>query len=114
MRSFKIKDLMIRIQPEVPDKSAYAATKFNEELPAEYHFGTCTSPSSCGTPSTCSSNQSCKPSVCPKGDPKPKPKPKHHEDELSGDVMELGDLKNMLADMQIKMSRRSFEIAEML
>jgi hypothetical protein len=105
MRSFKMKDLMIRIQPE--------ARIFKEDLPAEYHFGTCASPSNCGTPSTCSSAQSCKPSVCPKN-PKPKPKPKYHEDELAGDVMELADLKNMLADMQIKMSRRSSEIAEML
>ena len=113
MRSFKMKDLMIRIQPEASDKSAYGARIFNEDLPAEYHFGTCTSPSSCGTPSTCSSAQSCKPTVCPKN-PKPKPKPKHHEDELSGDVMELADLKNMLADMQIKMSHRPSEVAEML
>ncbi len=111
MRSFKMKDLMIRIQPEASGKSAYAARILNEDLPAEYHFGTCTSPSNCGTPSTCSSNQSCKPSVCPKN---PKPKPKHHEDELSGDVMELADLKNMLADMQIKMVNRHSEIAEMI
>ena len=104
MRSFKMKDLMIRIQPEASDKPAYAARIFNDDLPAEYHFGTCTSPSSCGTPSTCTSAQSCKPTVCPDKPGKPKPKPKHHE---------LAELKNMLADMQIKMSRRSSEVAEM-
>jgi hypothetical protein len=111
MRSFKMKDLMIRIQPEAWDKSAYGAKIFNDDLPPEYHFGTCISPSSCGCPSTCSSAQSCKPTVCP--DKPGKPKPKHHEDEFSGDVMELADLKNMLAEMQIKMSRRSSEVAEL-
>jgi hypothetical protein len=103
MRSFKMKDLMIRIQPEASDNAAYAAKILNEALPAEYHFGTCISPSrTCGTPSTCTSANSCKPTVCPKDNPKPKPKPKYQSDELSGDVMELADLKNRLADMQIK------------
>jgi len=90
---------MIRIQPE------------KSYLPAEHHFGTCVSPSSCGTPSTCSNNHSCKPSVCPDDTKKPKPKPKHHEDEGSGDIMKLTDLKNMLAGMQIKMAIRHPEIA---
>jgi len=113
MRSFKMKDLMIRIQPEASDNAAYAAKILNEDLPAEYLFGTCISPTKgCATPSACTSANSCKPTVCPKDNPKPKPK--HHDDELSGDVMELTDLKNMLADMQTKSGRRSVEVAEML
>lgn len=112
MRNFKVKDLMIRIQPEASEKSAYAAKIFNEDLPPDYHFGTCSTPSSCGCPSTCSGGNSCKPTVCPKG-PK-KPKPKRADDGLSDDVMELADLKNMLADMQIKTASRSVEVAEMV
>lgn len=112
MRSFKMKDLMIRIQPEAMGNPGNGINILKEVMPAGHQFGTCTSPSSCGTPSTCSSAQSCRPSRC--GDmPNPKPKPKHRHEELTEDVMELADLKKMLADMQIKMARRSTEIAEM-
>lgn len=100
MRSFKMKDLMIRIQPEISDKTAYAQQNFNGNFLAGHNFGTCTSPS-CASPSIiCSSAQSCRPTRCPD---KPKPKPKHHENEVSADIMELGDLKTMLAEMQIRM-----------
>ncbi|HEY2720363.1 MAG TPA: hypothetical protein VGI82_01475 [Chitinophagaceae bacterium] len=111
MRSFKMKDLMVRIQPETLGRLVDGINTFNEEMPVGHQFGTCQSPSTCGTPSTCSSAQSCRPSRC--GDtPKPKPKPKHKYEEPSGNI-ELVDLKNMLAEMQIKLARRSSELAEM-
>jgi hypothetical protein len=99
MRSFKMKDLMIRIQPETSGNAANAMQDFNEVFLAGHNFGTCTSPST-----TCTGAQSCKPTHCPK-----RPKLKLEGGEFSEDIMELTDLKNMLADMQIKMSSRAAE-----
>jgi hypothetical protein len=111
MGNFKMKDLMIRIQPESPGRREGVMKTYHEDLPAELYFGTCTSPS-CATPSTCSHIGSCKPTQCPDGQPKPpKPKPKHN-DKLGGGMMELDDLKKVLAEMQIRLARNP-EASEM-
>jgi hypothetical protein len=74
MRSFKMKDLMIRIQPETSGTTAFTLQHSNGDYSDTQNFSPCTSPSV-----ICSSAQSCRPTRCPK---KPKPK-KHHEDEAS-------------------------------
>lgn len=111
MRSFKMKDLMIRIQPETSGKVANALQNLTGNFLAGHNFGTCTSPS-CASPSTiCSGANSCRPTRCPD---KPKPKPKHHENEVLEDIVELSDLKAMLAEMQINMSSHTAETAPVL
>lgn len=104
-----MKDLMIRIQPASSDNPAYAMQDFNDEFLTGHNFGTCTSPSNCGTPSTCSSVASCKPSRC-----QDKPKPKHNTDKISDNIIKLTDLKNMLADMQIKMGSHAAKAVAVL
>ena len=100
-----MKDLMIRIQPDSGGRF------LNGHALAE---PTCTTPSTCDDAlSTCSGAQSCKPTTCPKKPPKP-PKPKRGHEQFDGDVIELRELKNVLAEMQIKLVRSSSEFAEMI
>ena len=101
MRNFKMKDLMIRIQPDS------GGLFLNGHLLAQPG---CTTPTCVPDVSTCSSAQSCKPSACPK---KP-PKPKHGYEQFDEDVIELTELKSVLAQMQINLARRTSEIAEMI
>jgi hypothetical protein len=99
MKNLKMKDLMISIHPK--RKGEFIYNGHNEEYfenflkegsPDDIN---CTGHTNCTQITNCSNAQSCNPSVCKSGN-----------DELSN-IMDLKDLKNMLADMQIKITRRS-------
>jgi hypothetical protein len=92
MKSFKTKDLMIGIQPEKSTGTSYAANALTEDLMEGYNFGNCDGDSvdtRCGqgkSQNTGNTNR-------------------HNESvDFHKNIINLADLKSMLAEMQIKLS----------